>query len=119
MTDNNETKRSLYRGVSLTRRSAFTVLGASLALTKAAFALPAKAQSQFRNLKGANIMSQISMKNVNEIGRGGLLVVAQWEAKEGKADAVVDTLRDRFGINIDDIGERSMLEARIEMILEN
>jgi len=38
-------------------------------------------------------MSQISMNNINEIGKGGLLVVAQWEAKEGKADAVVDTLR--------------------------
>jgi arylamine N-acetyltransferase len=35
------------------------------------------------------------------------------------AAAVLDTLRDRFGINIDDIGERSMLEARIEKILEN
>lgn len=42
-------------------------------------------------------MSQSSMNQsaVNEIGRGGgILVVAQWEAKEGKADAVVeDTLR--------------------------
>jgi arylamine N-acetyltransferase len=35
------------------------------------------------------------------------------------AAAVLDTLRDRFGINIDDIGERSMLEARIDKILEN
>jgi len=38
-------------------------------------------------------MSQINMNQVNEIGRSGLLVVAQWEVKEGKADAVVDTLR--------------------------
>jgi quinol monooxygenase YgiN len=69
------------------------MLGASLVSTKAAFAITAKAQSQLRNLKGANIMSQISTNNINEIGKGGLLVVAQWEAKEGKADAVVDTLR--------------------------
>jgi quinol monooxygenase YgiN len=93
MTDNNRLGRPPQRGVSLTRRSAFTMLGASLVATKTAFALPAEAQSQFRNLKGANIMSQASMNNVNDIGQGGLLVVAQWEAKEGKADAVVDTLR--------------------------
>jgi quinol monooxygenase YgiN len=93
MTDNNQIRRPPYHGVSLTRRSAFIMLGASLVSTKAAFAMPAKAQSQLRNIKGANIMSQISMNNINEIGKGGLLVVAQWEAKEGKADAVVDTLR--------------------------
>jgi quinol monooxygenase YgiN len=93
MNDNNQIMRPLYHGVPLTRRSAFIMLGASLVSTKAAFAMPAKAQSQFRNLKGANIMSQVSMNNINEIGKGGLLVVAQWEAKEGKADAVVDTLR--------------------------
>jgi quinol monooxygenase YgiN len=93
MTDDNGTRRPPHRGVSFTRRSAFTVLGASLAMSKTAFALSAKAQSQFRNLEGTNLMSQISMKKTNEIGQSGLLVVAQWEAKEGKADAVVDTLR--------------------------
>jgi quinol monooxygenase YgiN len=93
MTDNDQIRRRLCHGVSLTRRSAFIMLGASLVSTKAAFAMPAKTQSQLRNLKGANIMSQINMNNINEIGKGGLLVVAQWEAKQGKADAVVDTLR--------------------------
>jgi arylamine N-acetyltransferase len=34
------------------------------------------------------------------------------------AAAVVDTLRDRFGIGIDDLGERSALEARITKILD-
>jgi arylamine N-acetyltransferase len=34
------------------------------------------------------------------------------------AAAVVDTLRDRFGINIDDAGERNALEARIDQILD-
>jgi arylamine N-acetyltransferase len=33
------------------------------------------------------------------------------------AATVVDTLGDRFGINIDDVGERSALEARIDNIL--
>jgi arylamine N-acetyltransferase len=33
--------------------------------------------------------------------------------------AVVDTLRDRFGINIDDLGERGLLESRIDGILDN
>ena len=34
------------------------------------------------------------------------------------AAAVVDTLNDRFGINIDDVGGRSVLEARIDNILD-
>jgi len=34
------------------------------------------------------------------------------------APAIVDTLRDRFGIGIDDLGERGALEARITKILD-
>ncbi|AKN18463.1 arylamine N-acetyltransferase nat [Mycobacterium haemophilum DSM 44634] len=34
------------------------------------------------------------------------------------AAAVVDTLRDRFGINVADVGERNVLEARIDTILD-
>lgn len=34
------------------------------------------------------------------------------------AAAVVDALRDRFGINVDDVAERSALEARIDKILD-
>lgn len=34
------------------------------------------------------------------------------------AAAVVDTLRDRFGINVADAGERNVLEARIDKILD-
>ena len=33
------------------------------------------------------------------------------------AAAVVDTLSDRFGINVDDVGERGTLEARIDRLL--
>ena len=35
------------------------------------------------------------------------------------AAAVVDALRDRFGINIDDVGERGQLEARVDSLLGN
>lgn len=34
------------------------------------------------------------------------------------AAAVVDTLSNRFGINVADLGERSALEARIDKILD-
>ena len=34
------------------------------------------------------------------------------------AAAVVDTLRDRFGINVADLGERSVLETRIDSVLD-
>jgi arylamine N-acetyltransferase len=34
------------------------------------------------------------------------------------AAAVVDTLRDRFGINVADLGERGALEARIGKVLD-
>ena len=37
-------------------------------------------------------MSQVSMNNINEIGKGGLLVVAQWEARDGEAERVADIL---------------------------
>jgi arylamine N-acetyltransferase len=33
------------------------------------------------------------------------------------AAAVVDTLSERFGINVDDVGERGTLEARIDRLL--
>jgi arylamine N-acetyltransferase len=35
------------------------------------------------------------------------------------AAAVVDALRDRFGINIDDVGDRGQLEARLADIFAN
>jgi quinol monooxygenase YgiN len=86
----------LHHSRLFTRRAAFTILGAFVALTKAAFALPLKTQSRFRKLAAPGLLSQFGMNQsaINEIGRGGgILVVAQWEAKEGKADAVVATLR--------------------------
>jgi quinol monooxygenase YgiN len=77
--------------------AAISDLGACLVLNRiSAFALPANAQSQIQKLKGVSTMSQSTMNQgtVNEIVRGGgLLVVAQWEAKQGQADAVVAILR--------------------------
>src|ERR1700744_3014627 len=91
MPDNSSTKRPPHDG-RFTRR-AFTALGLSIAFNEAAFAFPLNTQSRSQNLEGTDLMSQASMKQMTEIGRGGLLVVAQWEAKEGKTDAVIDTLR--------------------------
>jgi arylamine N-acetyltransferase len=34
------------------------------------------------------------------------------------AAAVVDALRDRFGIDVDDVAERGALEARIDKVLD-
>jgi len=96
MSDNSPIARPLRHRGLFTRRSAFTILGGSVALSEAAFALPAEAQSQFRTPEGTDIMSQgsVNQSAINEIGRGGgIFVVTQWVAREGKADAVVATLR--------------------------
>jgi quinol monooxygenase YgiN len=93
MTDHDGIEFAPRDSTLLTRRSAFVVLGACVALTRiVGFAAPANAQSQ---PKGIDAMSQstMSQSTVNEIvSGGGLLVVAQWEAKEGQADAVAGIL---------------------------
>jgi quinol monooxygenase YgiN len=78
----------------LTRRSAIGVFAAVMAMANVSSLIPAQSQSQ--QTKDTGIMSQSTMHqdNVNDIVRGGgLLVVAQWEAKEGQADAVAAILR--------------------------
>jgi quinol monooxygenase YgiN len=93
MIDNDPIGSAPLERAMFTRRSAFAMLGACVALTKiVGLAAPANAQSQ---PKGTDTMSQstMSQSTVNEIvSGGGLLVVAQWEAKPGQADAVVDIL---------------------------
>jgi quinol monooxygenase YgiN len=95
--DDNPPRTAPRHRASPTRRSACALLGACVALTGiSVFAARAKAQSHIQPLKGASTMSQSTMdqSTVNEIVRGGgLLVVAQWEAKPGQTDAVVDILR--------------------------
>jgi quinol monooxygenase YgiN len=78
---------------TLTRRSAITALGAAMATFN--FASSAVSQSPTEPAKGAMTMGQYAMdkKTVSEaLGDGGLLVVAQWEAKDGQADKVAEIL---------------------------
>jgi quinol monooxygenase YgiN len=82
------------RRARLSRRSALSAFGAALAM--AGLSPLAVAQSQQSN--GVAKMNQYAANNktVSEaVSGGGLLVVAQWEAKEGQADKVADIL-DRF-----------------------
>lgn len=70
-----------------TRRSAFTALAAGVAAAEiAGFAPGAEAQpAKARNMSNKDAMNAI-------VHGGGLLVVAQWEAREGQADAVAEIL---------------------------
>ncbi|MES2256742.1 MAG: antibiotic biosynthesis monooxygenase family protein [Pseudomonadota bacterium] len=79
-------------GSSLTRRTAFAALAGSLAATEF-LATPAIAQSAIA-------------------GTGGYLIVAQWEAKEGQADAVADILRRYLPQAQSDPGVKLFLIAR-------
>jgi quinol monooxygenase YgiN len=94
MIDNNPIGYAPHESALFTRRAAFAVLGACVALTQIVdLAAPANAQSQ---PKGTNTMSQNTMNQstVGEIvAAAGLLAVAQWEAKEGQADAIAAILR--------------------------
>jgi quinol monooxygenase YgiN len=96
---------------ALTRRTALTALGAGIALANiAAFAPSAAAQSQPQQLKGASTMNESA---VNDIVRGGgLLVVAQWVAKEGQADTVAGILRRFQPLAQNDPGVKMFLIAR-------
>jgi quinol monooxygenase YgiN len=78
----------------VTRRTAITAFGAAMMLAN--LSSSAISQSRSRQIEGATTMGQSAMnaKTVSEaVGGGGLLVVAQWEAKEGQADRVADILR--------------------------
>jgi quinol monooxygenase YgiN len=77
---------------TLTRRSAIGLFGAAMAVFNAA---SASSQSRSEERKGATTMGQFATdkKTVNEaVSGGGVLVVAQWEAKEGQADKVAEIL---------------------------
>ena len=85
--------RHVPRGAGMfNRRSAIGILGAVLAIGN--FSLwtisPARSREQ-----GAKTMKQYAAndKTIGEaVSGGGLLVVAQWEAKEGQADKVAAIL---------------------------
>jgi quinol monooxygenase YgiN len=87
------TARSRLRSAEpISRRSAIGTLGAVLAILAPWTISPSQAQEQ-----GARPMNAYaSKKSISEaVDGGGLLIVAQWEAKEGEADHVASIL-DRF-----------------------
>jgi quinol monooxygenase YgiN len=78
--------------ISMSRRSALGTFCTALAM--ASFSPFAISQSRSEN-QGAMKMSQYAVdgKTVNDaVNGGGLLVVAQWEAKEGNADRIAGIL---------------------------
>ena len=83
------------RAGMIDRRSAIGILGAVLAVANFTpwTISPSRSEQQ-----GAKTMNQYAANNktIGEaVGGGGLLVVAQWEAKEGQADKVASIL-DQF-----------------------
>jgi hypothetical protein len=82
MTDDRNAARA-----ALTRRSAFTALAAGAAAAEfASFAPGAEAQpAKVKKMSNKDATTAI-------VHGGGLLVVAQWETKEGQADAVAEIL---------------------------
>jgi quinol monooxygenase YgiN len=74
------------------RRTAISAFGAAIAM--ASLSPLAISQSRSQQIEGAKTMNQYAMnkKTISEVVSGGLLVVAQWEAKEGQADKVADIL---------------------------
>jgi quinol monooxygenase YgiN len=77
----------------VTRRIAMSALGAAMVMAN--FTSSAMSQSRSQQTEGATTMGQYAMSEKmlsDAVGSGGLLVVAQWEAKEGQADKVADIL---------------------------
>jgi quinol monooxygenase YgiN len=78
---------------TVSRRSAITTFGAVIAMVN--FSPLAFSQSRSQQVEGGTTMGQYATnrKSLSEaVSGGGLLVVAQWEAKEGEADKVADIL---------------------------
>jgi quinol monooxygenase YgiN len=109
MTDDRSVMRA-----PLTRRSAFTALAAGIAASEiAGFAHPAKAQPRKAKEMTGNDQAMTNKDAMNTIVRGGgLLVVAQWETKDGQADAVADILARYLPQAQSDPGVKLFLIAR-------
>jgi quinol monooxygenase YgiN len=108
MSNRGATKKSDTRDSDrFSRRSALIALGAGIALTSFEF-MAASAQS--RSQPGVNTLNRTK---VNEIVRGGgTLVVAEWEAKEGQAEAVSAILQRFLPQAQSDPGVKLFLIAR-------
>jgi quinol monooxygenase YgiN len=77
------------------RRSAIGIFGAILAISNFSPWTIAPPQSHEQGVKAMSKYVSTKKTIVEAVADGGLLVVAQWEAKEGQADNVADIL-DRF-----------------------
>ena len=96
----------------LTRRSAFTALAASIAATEiVSIAQTAQAQSRKTNqMRGQSMINKNAMNAI--VQGGGLLVVAQWEVKDGQADTVANILARYLPQAQSDPGVKLFLIAR-------
>jgi quinol monooxygenase YgiN len=96
---------------TFSRRSAIITFGAVMANFSPWAASPSRSEQK----QGAINMSPyaIDTKTVSEaVSGGGLLVVAQWEAKEGQADKVADILQRFLPEAQRDLGTKLFLIGR-------
>jgi quinol monooxygenase YgiN len=97
----------------VTRRTAITAFGVAMVMVN--LSSSAISQSRSQSIEGATTMGQYSMSEKmlsDAVGGGGLLVVAQWEAKEGQADKVADILRHFLPEAQNDPGAKLFLISR-------
>jgi quinol monooxygenase YgiN len=97
----------------VTRRAAITAFGAAMVMAN--LSSSAISQSRSQPIEGATTMGQYAMseKTLSDaVGVGGLLVVAQWEAKEGQADKVAEILRHFLPEAQNDPGAKLFLISR-------
>jgi quinol monooxygenase YgiN len=109
----NISTRKARRARTLSRRSALSAFGAAIAM--AGFSPSAIAQSRSQQSNGATTMNQYATnkRTVSEaVNGGGLLVVAQWEAREGQADKVADILQHFLPQAQNDPGAKLFLISR-------
>ncbi len=110
MTNDNPTECTHRHGLPFTRRMAFSGVGAMVAVTELiGFAPGAGAQTrQNDGMPGGG-----NPNAMNDIVRGGgLLVVAEWLAKDGQADAVAGILHRYLPLAQNDPGVNLFLIAR-------
>jgi quinol monooxygenase YgiN len=97
----------------VTRRTAITAFGVAMMMVN--LSSSAISQSRPQPIEGATTMGQYAMseKTLSDaVGVGGLLVVAQWEAKEGQADKVAEILRHFLPEAQNDPGAKLFLISR-------
>jgi quinol monooxygenase YgiN len=113
MKRSNEPDQQVRRIEPLSRRSAIAAFGATLAAT--GLFLPAASSARSEPKQGAINMSPyaIDKKTIGEaVSGGGLLVVAEWEAREGQADKVAEILHRFLPEAQSDPGSKLFLIAR-------